>query len=187
MKVIELRRHSIKTGHGDCDLSEEGIALAREVGATQLRGKNFTALFVSTLQRTSETLSAFAEGAGDFPTVAVEIFSPSKEVFLSEDAMALWDGACHRAEKLGQDMVRAALTDDPSRARRVAQAAAESFRRWVVSLPEETHALVINHSPALELIVFGLFGTAIPQLQPTEGLVLVDQNGELQQQVTQNP
>ena len=46
MKRIALYRHSTKTQPGDADLSPEGIALAKTVGAS-LRGKGFTHLFVS--------------------------------------------------------------------------------------------------------------------------------------------
>jgi broad specificity phosphatase PhoE len=178
MKTIELRRHSLKTGPGQSNLSPAGIELAEQLGATELRGQAFTHLFVSTLKRTSDTLEAMRRGAGDFPDIQPEIFPPHRITSRSE-YMPLWEGPCYQAELAHQDMLLAVLKEQPELAGRVATQSSEVFRIWLNELPDNAHALVIDHSPALELIAYGLLGVTIPQLQTCEGFIITEKDGEL--------
>lgn len=114
MKKIEVHRHSIKLGPGDTNLSDEGIHLAQEIGKNNLRGKNFSHIFVSSLKRTHDTAIEFMRGAGDFPHVSFQLFQPGIEVGGTDDALKLWSGVCNQAEHVGQDMLQAALQKEES-------------------------------------------------------------------------
>ena len=176
MKIIELRRHSKKSAPGNSNLSPAGIELAERVGATELQGKRFTHLFISPLQRTKDTLIAMQRGATDFPAVEPQNFAPHA---VAESGMSLWEGACNRAEHAGQYMLAAALNDDPDTARAIAHKGAEAFKVWLNELPHDAHALVIHHSPFLELIAYSLFGVQLPQLQPCEGFTIIEELDKL--------
>lgn len=178
MRTIFLYRHSKKVGHGDVHLSHEGIELARRVGETQLRDKNFSMFYVSSRNRTKETFNAFQEGAGDFLSVEPEIFPLHTNVFSSEDAMKLWEGVCNEAEQKNKDMLLAALQKDHERAERISFQAGEAFKKWIQTFPDNTNVLVVEHSPALELIAYNIFGMTLTQLQPSEGFKISEQNGE---------
>lgn len=179
MKKIEFRRHSIKQGPGDTDLSEAGLQLAKKVGEEFLRGKQFDAVFVSTVKRTHDTALAFMLGAGDFKQQSLQIFEPGVEVGSSEAALNLWGGVCNQAERAGEDMLQAALTKDPVMAREIAMQAARSFRVWLANLPQDTRVLVIGHSPFMELMAYGLFGTQLSQLRYCEGFEIIEDRDEL--------
>lgn len=181
MKIIELRRHGRKTAPGDAPLSEEGVAHATQMGWEALHGKDFTQFFVSPLVRTTQTLEAFARGAGDFRLQDVAIFPPHAVSELP-DAMELWNGPCHEAEKRGEDMLTCALASSPQVAKRIADASAKAFRDWIATLPENARVLVVHHSPFLELMVYGLFGVRLPQLQPLEGFRIVERSGNLKRE-----
>lgn len=178
MKRIALYRHSTKTQPGDADLSPEGIALAKTVGAS-LRGKGFTHLFVSSLSRTRETIDLFAQGAGDFPEVPYALFPPHTDVSSTKEGLSLWGGACNRAEHQGNDMMRAALQEEPILSQKMAEEGAESFRKFVGFLPEEANALVVDHSPFLELLAYGLFDVVMKQLDFCEGFVIEEHEGAM--------
>ncbi|HCC83991.1 TPA: hypothetical protein DEP96_04040 [Candidatus Uhrbacteria bacterium] len=175
MKTIELRRHSIKSGPGDSNLSAEGLELARLVGATALRGRGFTHLLVSSLQRTTDTMLAFAEGAGDFTVTEIGRFLTDPDVFGTDNALQLWHGVCYQAELNGEDMMTAIMEQDSVEAEHIASNATAQLRLWLNSLPADAQVLVVHHSPSLELIAYGLFGITLPQLQPCDGFrILVD-------------
>lgn len=179
MKNIQLRRHSIKQGPGDMDLSEEGIHLAQEIGKECLQGKNFTHIFVSPLKRTRDTAIAFMHGAGDFSQPLFQIFQPGVEVGGTEEALNLWSGVCNKAERAGQDMLQAALQKETEIAHKIATDSATSFKAWLVLLPDGANILVVGHSPFLELIAYGLFGTVLPQLQYCEGFTIIEDSRTL--------
>jgi broad specificity phosphatase PhoE len=179
MKIVEFRRHSIKHGPGNTDLSPEGVELAHRIAEEELREKEFSALFESPMKRSQETLRAFAEAAGDFPNTKPELFPPHMEVSETEEGMKLWSGACNRAEHKGKDMLQGALDDEPELTNEIASKAASSFRRWLSTLPNGTHALVVGHSPFMELIPYGLFNSVLKQLQPCEGFCISEENEEL--------
>ncbi len=179
MKKVELYRHSIKLGHGDCDLSPEGIEKAMAMGRELLRGKGYTHLYVSPLIRTTETINAFALGAGDFPDVTLQEFPPHVTVSTSQEAMRLWTGVCHRAEAHGTDMLQAVLEQEAEVGQVVAAEAAKAFVLWLKDLPEEAHALVVGHSPFLELMIYGLFNKQLTQFQPCDGACITFNDGVL--------
>lgn len=179
MKILQFRRHSIKQGPGDTDLSTEGMALAEEIGRRSLQGQKFNRLFVSSLKRTQDTAIGFARGAGDFPGTPLELFQPGDDVGGTEEALGLWSGICNQAEHAGEDMLQAALNKAPTTARAIAVQSAASFKKWIDSLPDETKALVVGHSPFLELMLYGLFEKTLPQLGYCEGFEITETNGEL--------
>lgn len=179
MKKIQFRRHSIKEGPGNTDLSEAGIRLAQEVGRDHLRNKNFTHIFVSSLKRTHDTATEFMRGAGELPALSFQLFQPGIEVGGTEEALGLWSGACNQAEHAGQDMVQAALEKEASIAQYIAEKSAISFRHWLAYLPDGMNALVVSHSPFLELMAYGLFDTILPQLGYCEGFEITENEGIL--------
>lgn len=169
----------MKQGPGDTDLSENGMRLAEEVGRQFLHGQKFNKVFVSSLKRTQDTAIGFMRGAGDFPELSLELFQPGEDVGGTEEALGLWSGVCNQAEHAGEDMLQAALHKAPAIAQGIAIQAAASFKKWLTLLPHETKALVVGHSPFLELIVYGLFEKILPQLDYCEGFEITETNGEL--------
>lgn len=179
MKVIDLYRHSTKIGTGNTELSPEGIELAKHIGATKLRGNNYTNLFTSPLSRTIETLNAFSVGAGDFNARTPQTWPLHTQVSEHTDAMSLWSGICHKAEQEGKDMMRAVLENETNKANFVAKEGARAFKTWEESLPDGARVLVVGHSPFLELIAFGLFEKQLPQLQFCQGFRIESEDGSL--------
>lgn len=177
MKIVDCYRHSIKTGPGDCDLSDEGFLLAEKIGES-LKNHGYTHLFVSRLHRTRQTLEIFKRVAGDFPDIQPEIFTPNTEVAETFLGMELWSGVCNAAERRGEDMFAAALSSAPDAALWIARRGAESFRDWLARLPDNSRSLVIGHSPFLELIILGLFNKKIKALKPCDGFCVTEDNGE---------
>lgn len=169
---VELRRHSTKQGVGNADLSEEGMALATTLGQEQLKNQGFTHFFVSPVKRTQQTLELFAQGAGDFGEVTSQLFLRDKNPLSSEEALHLWEGICHTAEAAGEDMITAAIEKAPEVTHELARQAAQAFRQWTSTIPDDAKVLVVNHSPAIEILVLGLTGETIKQLQPCEGVKL---------------
>ena len=171
---MEFYRHSKKQGPGNVNLSSEGIQLAQHVGEHELRNKHYTHLCTSHMKRTQETLFAFAVGAGDFPKIKPEIFLANMSERQADDGLRLWNGVCHQAELLNEDMLQAALKNEHILAMKVAEEGSILFKQWVSFLPDKTRALIVHHSPFMELIVKGLFGRELPQLQPCEGFVIIE-------------
>lgn len=168
-REIEIRRHSIKDGAKHGTIGSKGYALARAVGEQQLRGKRFNAYFASNLWRTHQTLAAFDEGAGDF---AIYLTPKQPDIYLSwPELPTLWRG-CHAASERGEDMVLAALDLNRDLAERVAAEGARLFREWTSALPENAKALLVGHSPYLELICFGMHNVVIPGLKECQGFRL---------------
>lgn len=167
--VFEFRRHSIKDGPARGMIGPRGWMLAREVGRRQLRGKDFTHFFGSTLWRTHQTLAAFDEGAGDFRFKR----TPEHAAFYADlpGLMELWK-ACAIGAKRGIDMMQTALSHDPELADRTAKACAEKFREWLPSFPEDSRVLVVGHSPNMELLALGMTGLILPGLSECRGFRL---------------
>ncbi len=165
-RIVEIRRHSIKDGFKHGTIGPMGHALARAVGARQLRGRGFTEYHASLLWRTVQTMAAFGEGAGDFTAY----FAPQQpDVYLPwPELFELWR-TCHAAAKRGEDMVRAALAADRDLSARAASEGSQLFRRWALALPENANALVVGHSPYMELILHGLSDVLIPGLAECQG------------------
>lgn len=176
---IELRRHSTKQGTGNSDLSSEGIELAKNIGSDQLRGKGFTHFYVSPVTRTQQTMKLFAQGATDFGEIRESLFLGEQSPLSSDKALELWGGVCHEAEDAGEDMMLAALERAPEVTNTLVQESAKAFLKWVKEMPEKAKVLVVNHSPAIEILILGLTGTVIKQLEPCEGVKLSIDQGEV--------
>lgn len=172
--VFEFRRHSIKDGPARGMIGPRGWMLAREVGRRQLRGRDFTHFFGSTLWRTHQTLAAFDEGAGDFRFKR----TPEHAAFYADlpGLMELWK-ACAIGAKRGIDMMRTALTHDPELAERAANACAEKFREWLPSFPDGSRILVVGHSPNMELLALGVKNIAMTGLSECQGFRLTIDGG----------
>jgi hypothetical protein len=91
----------------------------------------------------------------------------------------LWTGVCNDADQAGEDKLSAALEKEPELTKLIARRGADSFRKWIDTLPEGTNALVVGHSPFLELIAYGLFEVIMPQLEPCEGFRIVEKENKL--------
>lgn len=164
---FEFRRHSVKDGPTSASIGPKGYELARAVGRRQLRGGAFTHYYVSTFWRTQQTLAAFAEGAGDF---AMKLGPGLPPVYLDEpEVWELWD-VCGRAEKRGQDMNRYAYAYDDGLYVRLSRKIADLFRTWAEGFPEGSRALVIGHSPHVELLSYGLTDSLVSGLKECQGI-----------------
>ena len=175
--VFEFRRHSIKDGPARGMIGPRGWALAREIGRRQLRGRDFTHFFGSTLWRTHQTLAAFDEGAGDFRCKR----TPEHAAFYVElpGLMELWK-SCAIGAKQGIDMMQTALSRDPELADRTAKACAERFREWLPSFPDGARVLVVGHSPNMELLALGVTGQIMPGLSECRGFRMAVDGGAVQ-------
>jgi phosphohistidine phosphatase SixA len=152
-KTFEFRRHSIKDGPTRAMVGPKGYALARAVGAAQLRGRGFNAFFVSSFFRTHQTFAAFAEGAADFVLKHAPSMPP---IYLErEDVWEMWR-ACADAEKRGIDLVHAAVQHDAALVKAFCTDVAALFLAWAATLDDGTNALVLGHSPHLEFLYCGL-------------------------------
>ena len=166
MKTFEFRRHSIKDGSTSAMIGPRGYALARAVGEEQLRGRRFTHFFASMYFRTHQTLVAFAEGAGDFRLKFIPDHAP---IYVNSVEIRNMLDVCAKAEKHGEDMVRAALSHDPDLVQRTSVDMVNQFLLWSENFPDPMNAFVVGHSPSLEFLVNGLVGTIIPGLKECQG------------------
>ncbi len=169
-KTFEFRRHSIKDGPTSATIGPKGYALARAVGAAQLRGKGFTDFFVSSFFRTHQTFAAFAEGAGDFMLKLAPAYPP---IYVErEDAWALWR-FCRGAEIRGEDMMAAALAHDRTLALGLGYEFVSRFVCWARDFADGANVLVVGHSPHLEMLAYALTGTLVPGLRECQGLRII--------------
>ena len=180
-KTFEFRRHSIKDGPTSAMIGRQGCALARAVGARQLRGRKFTDYFVSGLFRTHQTLAAFAEGAGDFRLKYMPQVPPIYDP--KADVLALWDH-CRQAEKRGEDMVVAARTRDEARFDALCAGFAGLFTDWVATMPEGCDVLIVGHSPQIEMTALGLFDSDVRGLRECEGVRIKFENFKMLEYAT---
>jgi phosphohistidine phosphatase SixA len=166
MTTFEFRRHAIKDGPTSATIGPKGHALARAVGARQLRGRDFTDFHVSGYFRTQQTFVSFAEGAGDFLMREGPTFPP---IYVDDPEVWRTWRACHEAEKRGQDMVRAALAHDHAVFERIAREASRLFREWAEARGYGRRVLIVGHSPHMEMLAYGLDATLMPGLRECEG------------------
>jgi broad specificity phosphatase PhoE len=135
MRELELRRHSMRVGSGQ-HLSQEGVDLARRVGATM---GPFDRVVTSTLPRAFETAIAMGFAVDE----QVEALGAmSAEVAREVD----WQGGCaefQRAARLG-----GATTG-------YVQEQGRLLRRLAEALPEDGRALVVSHGGILEALAVG--------------------------------
>ncbi|MDD2786340.1 MAG: hypothetical protein PHS79_05665 [Patescibacteria group bacterium] len=161
--IIELRRHA---HHNDGNLTQAGISLAIKVGETMC-DQGYTHFATSRKPRTSQSLFAFAVGAGDFFALAyghLELdaldsvhMGDWREYFAKHDQILVPE------EQLVQDEA----------ARMV-----EEFRKGTRKIPSDARLLGVGHSPFIECLVYGLTKQIIDPLMECEGVVLNNYNGE---------
>jgi broad specificity phosphatase PhoE len=135
MRELELRRHSMRVGSGQ-HLSQEGVDLARRVGATMGR---FDRVATSALPRAFETAIAMGFAVDE----QVEALGAlGAEVAREAD----WQGGCaafQRAARLGG--ATAGYVQEQGRL----------LRRLAEALPEGGRALVVSHGGILEALAVG--------------------------------
>jgi hypothetical protein len=56
---------------------------------------------------------------------------------------------------------------------------ADTIRRLLADLPEGARGLVVGHSPLIEAAVYGLAGIVVDPLRECEGVLLVEEDGEV--------
>lgn len=174
--TFEFRRHSIKDGPTSAAIGPKGYAFARAVGAAQLRGRAFNAFFASGFWRTQQTLAAYAEGAGDF---RIKFTPQSPPIYVERsDVWELWR-ICREAEIRGEDMMAAALAYDGGLVRHLASEFAALFRSWSSTFDDGTRALIVGHSPHMEILALGLSGAIMPGLKECEGISIVLDEGAI--------
>ncbi len=174
---IEFRRHSIRDGANPQMIGPLGYKLTRLAGEHQLLGKNFSHFFVSPLYRTHQTLAAFAEGAQDFDLKYAPPVAPLNVV--SSDTQILWK-TCWEASKNGVDLMGAAFSTHAEIAEKVAVSMTDLFKTWSSEFADNSRILVVGHSPALELMLYGATGIKIPSLSFCEGFRIIKKGEELQ-------
>lgn len=174
---IEVRRHSIKDGDAQRKtIGPLGRAFAHAIGEKQLRGRNFNRFFVSPLERTVQTLAEFARGAGDFNGAHLAATIP--DIYVHWDRLKpLWR-ACHIGETKQLDMVDTFWATDREVAAEAQEEYLRRFTAFAASLPDGINALLVGHSPHLELIAHAIDGVKMPGLKECEGFGIV-YDGEL--------
>lgn len=165
VSFLTIRRHSVKgTGVLKDMLAQEGIDKARRVGAEQMRGRGFTGVFVSPMIRTAQTAMAFIEGAGD---VTIGECGFRVMPLLGNATMAEWI-----ARSGGRGNLVEIEANDPEFIQGVEVALRGTYRQIINLTPEGGHALVVTHTPCLELAVRALTGQTIGSMKECEGVLL---------------
>jgi probable phosphoglycerate mutase len=156
--AVEGQPFPLVDGQGDPPLHEEGRRQAQLV-AERLAGENVTAIYVSNLQRTSQTAAPLAERLGITPVVEPDI----REVHLGE-----WEGGIFRKHVLeGHPLAVKMRTEqrwDVIPGAEPAAAFRERLRRGITNIaskhPDETVA-VFSHGAAMgEIIAIATGGRA---------------------------
>jgi broad specificity phosphatase PhoE len=177
-RTVEFRRYSTDKSLTSMPPFFDGVQLAEVVGRVQLKARSFTSLFVSPTRHTGQTLNAFARGAGDFPNVMPNLFLPYMRTGRSPAALKFWNGICAEAERGRFDAMEAAKERCPDEFEALSKHSARTFISWLGEQPRNINALVVGHSPFIEMIGYGFLGVRIPQLQPCDGYRLfVDETG----------
>lgn len=146
MKTLEVRRHSMRKAEGGSQLSQEGVAYARALGATL---GPFACVVTSVVPRARET--ALAMGFA----VNYEIVSaPDDQAIHAEFERARWWEASHPFVEA------AALVATEGATWRYAQKLLMAWRDILTPLPAGSSALFIGHSGELELALVAAFPRA---------------------------
>ncbi len=176
---VEFRRHAPKDGANRHLIGPIGHREARLVGEHQLRGMQFSELYVSRLWRTTQTLVSFAEGAKDM--IPPGNFNPQIPPFNAaaetDQAMRLWGVVCREAEVAGEDLVAGCLARDPLTCALIGRQAATGFRAWFQNQPDGSRLLIVGHSPFIEFLAMDIFGGIIlPGLRYCDGFRIIFQD-----------
>ncbi|HSD12812.1 MAG TPA: hypothetical protein VLC10_04600, partial [Patescibacteria group bacterium] len=92
------------------------------------------------------------------------------------EVKALW-GACAAAEKRGEDLVAAAFANDPLLVRRASEEFSGLYEAWADGFADDARALVVGHSPHLEIMAYGLTGDVMPGLKECQGFRIRTEDG----------
>lgn len=143
MKVLEVRRHSLRKQGGGSQLSQAGVDYARRLGATM---GPFAQVAATVVPRTRETAIAMGFAVDqEFVTLVSD-----EGVYAELEASHYWE-ASQPFVALAEILAARGATW------RYAQALAALWRDLVTSLPEGAAALVITHSGDLELALMACF------------------------------
>jgi len=167
MRYVELRRHTDNEGDR---LTPQGAADAEMIGRDRLHPP-YAALVSTGAARATQMLEILRHAAGqaDTPiTAATGLRSPAED---------RWRDAAKAAGK-GADL-DAIRVVDPELVERESVLLASALRQVVDRLPEGGRALVVGHSPTSEAAVLGLAGRIIPPLGKGEGVLLIEDRGDL--------
>lgn len=146
MKTLEVRRHSYRKKGGGSQLSQEGVIFARRLGASM---GPFAHVATSVLPRTRET--ALAMGfAVDQELVT---FEPNDEMYAELEVNQWW-------EQPQPFVALAGLLAQKGPTWRYAHALLSLWRDVVMSVPNNSSALVIGHSGELEIVLVACFPNA---------------------------
>jgi broad specificity phosphatase PhoE len=147
MKWLEMRRHSHrKTGTGGSQLSREGVALARALGATM---GLFARVITTVSPRTRETAVAMGF-AVDYELVPLNV---EPDVYTEAGGNPWWEAP-------EPFVALAELVAGGGAYSRYAHALASLCRDIMTALPDGEAALLIGHSGELESALVALFPDA---------------------------
>jgi broad specificity phosphatase PhoE len=143
MKILEIRRHSQRKHGGGSQLSQHGVDLARQMGASL---GPFTQVVTSVVPRARET--ALAMGfAVDYEIVTLA----SEEEMFAEAATVRWWEEAHPFVAMARVIATKGGTY------RYAHGLVAVWRDILTSLPDDASALFIGHSGELELALVACF------------------------------
>ncbi len=146
MKILEIRRHSLRKAGGGSQLSQQGVAYARRIGASM---GPFAHVAATVVPRTRETAIAMGFAVDQEIVTLVS----DEGVYAEIEASRYWEAA--------QPFVALAkIVATQGSAWRYAQALAALWRDLLTPLPDGAAALVIAHSGDLELALLACFPDA---------------------------
>jgi broad specificity phosphatase PhoE len=165
-KYVELRRH---TDDDDDALSEEGIRQALEIGAG-LEG-DYEVMVSTGAQRATQTLGCFLAALGQKVPGGVLV-----EEGLRSEREDDWKAAYQEA---GSGELEALRSADPDLVEQDSASLGSALRRVLDRLPDGARALVVGHSPTNEAAVLGLTGETVAPMSKGEGVLVVEDDGQL--------
>jgi broad specificity phosphatase PhoE len=143
MNTLEIRRHSLRKHTGGSQLSQEGVAFARRLGATM---GPFARVVTSVVPRTRETALAMGFAVDDEVVTLV-----------ADDAMHTELESARWWLEPQPFVAAAALIATHGATARYAHSIAALWRDILTALPDGAAALVIGHSGHLELALVACF------------------------------
>lgn len=165
-KYVELRRHTDDDGDA---LSADGVRAALSIGE-RLDG-NYRVLVSSGAQRATQTLACFLAGLGQKVPGGVVV-----EGGLRSQTEERWKAAYQRA---GSGDIAALRSADPELVENDSATLGTALRRVLDQIPGGGRALVVGHSPTNEAAVLGLIGKVVAPMSKGDGVLIVEDGGEL--------
>lgn len=167
MRYVELLRHTDNDGD---QLTAEGVAAAEAIGRDRLTPPY--AVFGSTgAERATQMVEILRRAAGqeDVPVTVVAALRSSVEDRWREAASAAGKGAT----------VEQMREVDPDLVEKESGLLGGALRSVLEALPEDGRALVVGHSPTNEAAVLGLTGEVVGPLSKGDGVLLVEDRGDV--------